>query len=364
MREKQIFPYRPDGIFRWIPAGFSAVLLCCFLAGSGCGGNDVNVTPQTMRRVHELLDLYEQTRRSFFESDVPGRAGQPDPAWIEEALSLLDSAAGRQADPQEREGLQIRAWMLKEDWDLAAGALEEQVKQRTASAEVWRKLALCRLKMGPAGWPRAEEAARKSLELDPGSAEGWWLAGKAAQAQDKRDEARSCFAKALETDSGYLPARLEQAVEAVSEGDFAAASAVLREAGKKARPYDVMLRMEFRQALAEAEKAGKAIPATSDQYAPAARVYYQAARFEDAVKWARQALEIHPDDFECLGLLTLTLTQLGRMEEGVEACQRFLDVHPEHEGANALLNQLRQAGKGGEKSSVPGATASPGKPAP
>ncbi len=345
----------------WRPAfrmaGVAALAL--FLA-AGCGNSGPDITPQTMQRARELLDRYERTRQEFYQSDLPGQTGQPDPAWIEEALSLLDSPAGRKADAKERQTLQVRAWMLKGDWDLAAEALEGWVQGNgAAEAEQWRKLALCLLKMGPAGWERAEVSARKSLDLDPKSAEGWWLAGKAAQALEKTDEAQQCFAKSREADPAYLPARLEQAIEAVRAGDLAAAAAIIRDAGKKIRPYDVMLRLEFRRAIADAEKAGKLPPSSPDQFASAARAYYQAARFEDAVQWAGRAMEQNPDDFETLGLQALVLTQIGRTEDAVGVCQRFVESHPEHEGAAALLRQIRQAAdaaktsKGGAASPIP-----------
>ena len=362
MHTKPSVSCRFDQVFRPLRAGVSLLLLCGLMAGTGCGGPDMTVTPQTMRRVQELLDSYEQARQAYVESDFPGGAEQPDPARLQEALNLLESPAGRKADPRERQSLLIRVQMLNEDWDLAAEALEERIKEEVDQAALWRDLALCRLKMGPVGWPGAEEAARKSLTLEPESAEGWWLAGKAAQVLEWQEEARARFARAVEKDPGYLPARLEQTVEAVSGGGFARAAEVLRDAGKKARPYDIMLRLEFRRALAEAEKAGTAIPVSPDQYAPAAWIYYQAARYEDAIRWAREAMETQPDDFEILGLLTLTLTLVGRGEEGIDTCQRFLDAHPGHEGATALLNQLRQAAAVGGRPSAAAAPTSPGTP--
>jgi len=341
---------------------WTSVVYLVIALTTGCGGDGPDIAPQTLKRARELVERYERARKEFLESDLPGQAARPNTAWLEEALNLLDSPAGQRIERGERLGIQIQAWMLKEDWDLAAEAIESLLKTSDRDARLWRDLALCRLKMGPAGWPGAETAARKSLELEDHSAEGWWLAGKVAQVQEQGDKARECFAKALERDSGFLPARLEQAVDAVANGDFAAAASVLREAGKKARPYDVMLRLEFRQALVEAEKAGQKFPSNPDQYAAAARVYYQAARFEDAIQWARKALEAVPDDFDTVGLLTLTLTQLGRLNEARDACQQFLDIHPEHEGAKALLNQLNQADKEFDASPAPGVPGAPESP--
>ena len=210
MHTKPSVSCRFDQVFRPLRAGVSLLLLCGLMAGTGCGGPDMTVTPQTMRRVQELLDSYEQARQAYVESDFPGGAEQPDPARLQEALNLLESPAGRKADPRERQSLLIRVQMLNEDWDLAAEALEERIKEEVDQAALWRDLALCRLKMGPVGWPGAEEAARKSLTLEPESAEGWWLAGKAAQVLEWQEEARARFARAVEKDPGYLPARLER----------------------------------------------------------------------------------------------------------------------------------------------------------
>ncbi len=328
--------------------GVKGAWFALFLAAGpffwGCGEDPGRVAPQTLQRARELTDRFDRARRQFYDADPGVQVERPNPAWLDDALILLDSPAGRSIPNTERLALSARIRMLKEDWDLAAEDLEALIAEAGETAEHLRGLALCRLKAGPVTWEKAEEAALRGVELDAGSAEGWWLAGKAAQALERPEVARERFARALELDPTYLPARLERAISATAAGAFEEASEVIREAGKKVRTFDTMVRLEFRRALVEAEKARKAPPESPESFAVAARVYYQAARFEDAIALARRALEANPADAETLGLYALTLVQTGRADEAVAACEKFIAQNPGHAAAEALLRQLRQAG--------------------
>lgn len=82
-------------------------------------------------------------------------------------------------------------------------------------------------------------------------------------------------------------------------------------------------------------------PADAAVRAQLARVYMDAARYEDAVAWQRSALEIEPNDLGVRTQLALSLLNLGKLDDAVATYEAALQLEPEHPGSLLGLGRVK-----------------------
>ena len=143
----------------------------------------------------------------------------------------------------------------------------------------------------------ALEAARKSVGLDPGLAEGWAALGFATLTHDLNwEEAELHLRHAMELNPNYVTGRLW---------------------------FSFFLGMEgrFEEALAGARRALEIAPLTPLVRHTLNWNLYHARRYEEAIASARVLVATEPDYGLGYLLMSLALSQAGRHDEAVQTCQ-------------------------------------------
>ncbi|HEX8719808.1 MAG TPA: protein kinase, partial [Pyrinomonadaceae bacterium] len=165
----------------------------------------------------------------------------------------------------------------------------------------------------------ALEAARKSVGLDPGLAEGWAALGFATLTHGLDwEEAERHLRRALELNPNYVTGRLWLSFFLGMEG-------------------------RFEEALSGARRALEIAPLTPLVRHTLNWNLYHARRFDEAIASARVLISTEPDYGLGYLLLSLALSQAGRHDEAVEACVRAADLLGRSPYSLCFLAALRAA---------------------
>jgi len=148
----------------------------------------------------------------------------------------------------------------------------------------------------------ALEAARKSVGLDPGLAEGWAALGFATLTHDLDwEEAERHLRRAQELNPNYVTGRLWLSFFLGMEG-------------------------RFEEALAGSRRALEIAPLTPLVRHTLNWTLYHARRFDEAIASSRVLVATEPDYGLGHLLLSLALSQSGRHEEAIETCEKATEL--------------------------------------
>lgn len=231
-----------------------------------------------------------------------------------------DRLARRSTRDTEAYGLYLRGryfWNRRtlEGIHKAAEYFEQAIRQDPAYALAHSGLAdcysllTCQIDYGAVppheGYPRAEAAARKGLELDPSLAEAHASLGLVHQAYTwDWLAAEEAFRRAIDLNSGY----------ATAHHWYALLLALLGREG---------------EAFAEIERALEIDPLSLMINTDAARIYYFARNYDRAIQQLLKALELEPGFVQARTLLGHVYAQTGRLdqarsefEQAIQLCSR------------------------------------------
>lgn len=146
---------------------------------------------------------------------------------------------------------------------------------------------------------------------------------------------------------------VEEAVELQHEGLYDEAIPVLRAALER-DPGNVLAHYQLGRCLHAKEQYGPALAAFTEAerreetYLGAVVMkgvcLFELARFDEAARAGRRALELRDGDPDALRLLGFTYAELGQRRDAMECLERFLTTNPTAEerfDAEALLTALR-----------------------
>lgn len=168
--------------------------------------------------------------------------------------------------------------------------------------------------------PRAEQAYRQALQIDPQSANAWCLLGAVCLALGRTSEAVDDFQHALRLQPEYVEACCNLGVALTELGRLSEAAEVLRQA--------LRLRPSYAEAL---NNLGS--------------VLRDMGELEPAIENFRQAIAIKPDYAEAHNNLGVALTDFGRPEEAVACLATAIRLKPDYATAHmSLANALRDQG--------------------
>lgn len=187
-----------------------------------------------------------------------------------------------------------------------------------AGAHLERLSATARRAVPAGGWPTVNACAREILHRDPHSAEGWFLSGLVAGAQQQPEAATDAFTRALELDGSRYDAAIELAN---------------RFAGARLHGRAVQLIDEHAERLSN-----------SPRYLNMAGMIYTGAGLpEKAWPLFRRADELQPGVDLFKANLATCAVFLGKLNEARRRYRDLLARHPTHQRYHYQLAQLGRA---------------------
>jgi Flp pilus assembly protein TadD len=227
----------------------------------------------------------------------------------------------------------------------AADAACEDLAQldRLAAAAVLRELGSQQLDaQDPAG---AERRLRRAVELAPADGEAWKLLARAQEAQDRLDQAREAWQRALVADPADAEALLSAGQLALRQKDLAGARALFRQLVEVA-PDEATAKVRVAASWLDARQPDDALAAVGRGERPDL-LYLRGLALLQLRRWkdAAEVLErVKPDGGEVFGYarvsLAHALSRAGRPGDAILAVKTALDVSPRDP---ALLFALGEA---------------------
>jgi tetratricopeptide (TPR) repeat protein len=225
--------------------------------------------------------------------------------------------------------------LLRKEYDRAASAFGEVVREDPADAQAWSNYGLALTHLGKAA--EAELALSKAVALAPRNGEAWFHLGVARALRDEWTDAASAYRRAVALAPEDMVAWHRLGVALAESGEERAASAA------------------FERALILSRSAPSAAAGGARTAAPADDHSQEAGEREGA-REAKSWLD-----------LALSLLALGDEEEAVAAYERAFTLDPERASRSLFRPMLRLlstvAEEGGVEATGAGTTGAPAGPA-
>jgi tetratricopeptide (TPR) repeat protein len=180
---------------------------------------------------------------------------------------------------------------------------------------------------GHASWGDAIAQAQQGAFLAPKNPQVQMVVAKLFEARGNYDQAQAAYAKALESDPGFAPAKMAMITTRYRKGDLEGA---IREATEllKANPANAeagkMLgeflarKGQYSEAIPHLEKATAALPKAADSWAILAHSYHMTRRLEDGKNAYAKAVALNPTSNDLKSNYGLLLGMSGDHEQGAQ----------------------------------------------
>jgi TolB-like protein len=196
---------------------------------------------------------------------------------------------------------------------IAIATLRDVVRLHPHYAPAHSMLAFALLASGYVGWvpPATDRAlagklAARAAELDDSDPWSHFALGYVAFTERQTEDAVRHFQAALDLNPNF----------AAAAGSAGFALAVDGQTDEAIRRLEQALRMSPRD------------PLNSFFFVGIASAHYLAGRFAEAVKWARQAMQLRPGYLGAHRILCASLAQAGQIEEAAKALSTLRQLHP------------------------------------
>ena len=207
-------------------------------------------------------------------------------------------------------------------------------------------------------WQKALTLYREAIRIAPQNGSAYCSAGDMLDKLDKPDDAIAQYRKALEVDPDEQGARYSLGWDLKRAERFAEAEKVLNEA-LLAEPFSAPHHYALAVTYRAGNKLDAAIPEfqrtleldpSFDAYAELCGALYSAARYDDAVRVARQALNVDPYNADVVNTTTAVFLKKGEPGRGQLLAQYAVQLNADdpqaHENlaeAYLQLNKIPQA---------------------
>jgi len=207
-------------------------------------------------------------------------------------------------------------------------------------------------------WQKALTLYREAIKIDPLNGAAYCSAADMLDKLDKTDDAIAQYRKALEVDPDEQNARYGLAWDLKHTEHFAEAEKVLNEAllaEPFSAPHHYALAVTYRAgnkldpAITEFQRTLELDP-SFDAYAELCGALYSAARYDDAVRVARQALNVDPYNADVINTTTAVFLKKNEPGRGQLLAQYAIQLNEDdpqaHENlaeAYMQLNKIPQA---------------------
>ncbi len=242
---------------------------------------------------------------------LPGRRPVSRPVLLSAArVALIIVVAG---------ALGLRTAWRNKDYRTRVGMWQNVVTQRPTNARAYCNLGVALTDTGQL--QEAVEACARSVELDPGFANGHYRLGQVLKRTGAIPDAMAAFRQALRLDPGYADAHYDLGNTLFEQGETQAA----------AEEYQSALRVDPRYVNARVNLGN---------------TYRKMGRSDQAVEEYRAALELVPTFADARYNLGFTLAEQGKLDEAAAEYRKTLQTDPNHALASrGLANVLYTQGR-------------------
>jgi serine/threonine-protein kinase len=289
------------------------------------------------RDMHDVMRIQQEIARAIVETLqlawIPAQTGAAPPAHINLESYNLCLQARFHLNTRTQEGI-LKSLAC---YERAAESDPESAVAHAGIADAFCLLADYGIQHPGETIPRAEAAAQKALELDPGSAEALSALAFIRSIFDwKWEEAERLYRRAIAINPGYAKARHWFGVDALALlGRFEEADAQVR-AAREADPlslilsegvaYVQMLRGDYDAALEEFGQVASLDPGFYKAYSGLGRVYSLMGDYDQAIPLLEKAQSIAGDVPNVLGALGQTLALAGRTADARQCLRRLEEM--------------------------------------
>jgi tetratricopeptide (TPR) repeat protein len=199
----------------------------------------------------------------------------------------------------------------------------------------WENLGLVILKRDPArNAADAERMFKRSIEVEPGYAPGYFRWATSALQTGRRAEGRALLERAISVNPSYAPALASMGDLLVSEGDLARALPLLEEAARRAPKAQTLghlgsayaLANRVDDALSAFKTAAELDPTRTDVLRLAGTVLLRSGRAAEAIVPLEEAARREPKSGMGLALLAVANAEAGRRDDAARAAMRAAEV--------------------------------------
>lgn len=178
-----------------------------------------------------------------------------------------------------------------------------------------------------ASWGDAIAQAQQGAFLSPKNPQVQMVVAKLFEARGNYDQAGQAYAKALEADAAFAPAKMAMIDMRYRKGDLDGA---IKEAGDllKANPQNVEVnrmmgeflarKNQYAEAIPYLEKATAAMPKAGSAFAMLAHSYHMTRRLEDGKNAYAKAVELNPTNNDLKSNYGLLLGMNGEHDKGAQ----------------------------------------------
>jgi adenylate cyclase len=298
------------------------------------GGERVRVTAQLIEAQtggHVWADRYDGTLEDVFTLQDDITAKVLSAIGPEITLAEIQRARTERSDSVDAWDRYLRALPLfyainKAGYEEATKLLWEAVEIDPRFSSAYAALAQCYVHAGVHAWEssardaisKAEEYARKAVELDLQDPSAHVALGWVHQVKTEQDRSVNELKRALELNPNL----------SIAYGRLSNALAFL------GRPDE---------ALAAAERANRGSPRDPERYVwfmGIMNAHFAAERYEDCVEAAEQTILLQPNFYGAYFVSAMALPYLGRIEEAEEALRTALKLMPRLTLKNTARNPM------------------------
>ncbi|GEM_PF-6544571 len=195
----------------------------------------------------------------------------------------------------------------------------------------------------------AEECAKKHLEINQDSAEGWSLLGRIYNVKGMEKEALDAFKKSIAIKDNFLSrlfsGEIEQRTKNFDEAieEYKALLKIKDIANIRLRIYEILREQDKKEdAMDELQKGIDAFPDEIEFYKDLSTMLIEAQRSSDAEKLLRTAYRKFPYDAETSGMLASALFQSHKYSESEYIIKKLFAENPDvaKSGGHAVLHEI------------------------
>ena len=284
-------------------------------------GNRVRITAQLINGTngnHIWADKYDREIEDIFA--LQDEITQSVTAAIEPKLVAAEGLRSTDRQPQDLDAWGQVARAMSRFWratgpdvEAAIEQLEEAVNRHPDYAPAHSMLAFCLVLTGHFGWlplfevPRlALESARRAVELDNNDPWAYVALGYVAFVRRRTDDAAAHFARATELNPNF----------AAAHGYWGYALSFDGRSDEAIERMSLAMRMSPHDQQNSIFMGGMAV------------AQYLAERYDEAIDWARKAVQQGPSMTAPHRILCASLAQAGRIEEARQVLDRVREMQP------------------------------------
>jgi tetratricopeptide (TPR) repeat protein len=204
-------------------------------------------------------------------------------------------------------------------------------------------------------FPKAEQAYRKFLAIEPTNAEVWYLLGQVGQAQGKIDEALASFQQSVAIRPDFAPAHNSLGIAYVGRRRLDEAAACFERAARASPTFahahnnlgNVRKEQGRRdEALVCYQTSVRLKPDFAEAHNNLGNLYLEQGRLDEATACCRQALALKPDLADAHNNVGAALAAQGKQDAAEGSYREALRLRPSFaEAHNNLGNALRELGR-------------------